>query len=336
MLIEAYRRLSEALAARGDATLPAQEAIRQAAGSLPQPRDADFLAPRGVEATLDHLLGTIVPALTGQNLSGRYYGFVTGSSLPVAEAADNIVSALDQNVQVHLPGESVATAVEDAALKMLVALLDLGSPDVWPGRTFTTGATASNILGLAVGCEAVVARRLRRGGQTEPGVSVGELGLLAACQEAGIRRIQVLTSMGHSSLSKAAGVVGLGRAAVKELPLGEDEPWRLDLDAVERELSTDGVASIIAVGAGEVNTGRFAVTRTEMSRLRSLADAHAAYIHVDGGETSGHRLPVEVLIDQRLAFLHGACHGQPNSRIFMNASMAWNSPTASQSMDTNS
>ncbi|KAI1140262.1 pyridoxal phosphate-dependent transferase [Hypoxylon sp. FL0543] len=107
--------------------------------------------------------------------------------------------------------------------------------------------------------------------------------MLGACAAAGVREVQVLTSMGHSSLSKAASVVGLGRRAVREVPLSEAEPWRLDLDAVERELRREGVASIVAVSAGEVNTGRFATTGAEdMRRLRELADKYKAWIHVDG------------------------------------------------------
>jgi len=271
------------LASRGDATLPSPGALEAAYAALPRPTDADYLSPRGAEAAHQHILSALVPALTGQNLSGRYFGFVTGSALPVAEAADNIVSALDQNVQVHLPGQSVATAVEDAALVMLLALLDLGPARAWAARTFTTGATASNVLGLAAGREAVVGAPAAAAPDRP---AVAELGLLEACRRAGVRRVQVLTSMAHSSLFKAASIVGLGRAAVKELPLSEDEPWRLDIDAVERELaaSADGVVSIIVVSGGEVNTGGFATAcRAEMERLRALADLHGAHIHVDGG-----------------------------------------------------
>ncbi|KAI1359624.1 pyridoxal phosphate-dependent transferase [Xylaria arbuscula] len=282
-------------------TLPGPANLAHARASLPDPRattttsttssSTAYLSARGPEATLNHLLADIVPALNGQNRSGRYWGFVTGSTLPIAEAADNIVTAYDQNVQVHLPTQTIATEVEDAALKMVLALLDLGPEGMWGGRTFTTGATASNILGLACGREAVVAARLAAAaagggggdGSAEAGAGVGELGLLRACAKAGIEEIQVLTSLGHSSLSKAASIVGLGRNAVKLLPHSTEEPWRLDIDAVERELKRKGVASIIAISAGEVNTGRFATTgREDMRRLRGLADEYGAWIHVDG------------------------------------------------------
>ncbi|KAI1428617.1 pyridoxal phosphate-dependent transferase [Xylaria sp. FL1777] len=278
---QAQRRVRETAAVAPDEhapTLPSLDRLAHARASLPDATRTDYLTGRGPEATFGHLMDDIVPGLNGQNRSGRYWGFVTGSVLPIAEVADNIVTAYDQNVQVHLPTQTIATEVEDAALKMLLRLLHLGEPEQWEGRTFTTGATGSNILGLACGREAVITSRLAEGSG-----SVGEIGLLRACKQAGIEEIQILTSMGHSSLSKAASVVGLGRTSVKLLPFSNAEPWRLDIEAVERELKRENVASIIAISAGEVNTGRFATTGIEdMRRLRRLADQYRAWIHVDG------------------------------------------------------
>ncbi|KAH6630976.1 pyridoxal phosphate-dependent transferase [Chaetomium sp. MPI-SDFR-AT-0129] len=355
-LLQAYTRLRQATTTTSSTEtakstipiLPSIQTITTALSSLPTPSSPSYLQPLGPADTHAHLLTSILPALNHQGLSSRYFGFVTGGVLPVAEAADNLVTALDQNVQVHFPVpgsastqvggssgagkeekerwvHSVCTAVEDAALGMLVSLLELDphhpdhdhgegkgdddsnpnekeesatpstSPPAkqqrWPGKTFTTGATASNILGLACGREAVVAARararfahLKKG--ADPKASVAELGLLAACQLAGVWHIQVLTSMGHSSLSKAASVVGLGQNSVKEVGMAaEGEPWRLDLDAVERELArgeVEGWVSIVVVSAGEVNTGRFATNVLDMPKLRSLADRYGAWIHVDG------------------------------------------------------
>lgn len=300
-LIASYSRLREVVAARDESTIPTSSSISAAISSLqttpPSPHhqnaqgESDHEGPNnlllpaqglGPEATVTHLLSDVIPGLNSQALSSRYFGFVVGGVLPVAEAADNMVSALDQNVQVHLPTHSASTYVEDAALSMLTSLLDLGPSSDWPACTFTTGATGSNIMGLACGREAVISARLAP--ETLQLSSVSEMGLLAACQAAGVKGIQVLTSMGHSSLSKAASLVGLGHHAVKELRANEAEPWRLDLDAVECELAKDtAIASIIVVSAGEVNTGRFALHALDMPKLRSLADRYRAWIHVDGG-----------------------------------------------------
>ncbi|QPC77617.1 hypothetical protein HYE68_008369 [Fusarium pseudograminearum] len=252
-------------------TLPEASAIQTAEAKLPRPDLEGYLQGISQEDVVRHIIEDIVPACNGQGSSSRYYGFVTGGTLPIAEWADNVVSRMDQNVQVHLPAQTIATTLEDSALQMLVSLLKLGD---WKGRTFTTGATGSNVLGLACGREAILEKR---------GQSVGEVGLLAACLSAGVKELQILTSAGHSSLSKAASIVGFGRGSVKELRLSESEPWRLDLDALEKELQKSDVASVIALSAGEVNTGRYALTGIEeMRRVRELADKYGAWIHVDG------------------------------------------------------
>lgn len=289
-LTASYARIRASAAVptgRAAPTLPSATDLSVARSLLPGPtadEEETYLRGMGARATLAHLTDTVAPALEGHNRSGRYFGFVTGSTLPVAEAADNLVSAFDNSLQVHLPDQSISTEVEDAALRLLLRVLGLANDGEtgFRGRTFTTGATASNVLGLACGREAVVSARLPRDAR-ERGEGVGELGILGACAAAGIREIQVLTSMGHSSLSKAASVVGLGRHAVKELPHNEAEPWRLDIHAVERELQRKDIASIIAVSAGEVNTGRFATSSAEdLRQLRKLADKYGAWIHVDG------------------------------------------------------
>jgi glutamate/tyrosine decarboxylase-like PLP-dependent enzyme len=138
-------------------------------------------------------------------------------------------------------------------------------------------------LGLACGREAVIRKRLPR---HEEQKAVGEIGLLAACAKAKVREIQILTTMGHSSLYKAASVVGLGRASVIDLPLSSEEPWRMDTHKLEEALkrSEHGIVSIVALSAGEVNTGRFATDGLhKMTRIRELCDKYGAWLHVDGG-----------------------------------------------------
>ncbi|KAK4168862.1 pyridoxal phosphate-dependent transferase [Cladorrhinum sp. PSN259] len=237
-------------------------------------------APLGQSQTTSHLLNQILPALNHQSLSPNYYAFVTGSVVPIAQFADNLVSAIDQNVQVHLPlHHSASTTIEDSALRMLLDLLNF-TPQQFPGRTFTTGATASNVIGLACGREHVINSKLT------DGKSVASLGLLRACLEAGIRDVQILTSLGHSSLSKAASIVGIGHENVRDIGRRDQkEEWRLDLDVLEQKLQEgeeEETASIIVISAGEVNTGRFATGLLDMPKIRSLADRYGAWVHVDG------------------------------------------------------
>ncbi|KAJ7049481.1 pyridoxal phosphate-dependent transferase [Mycena amicta] len=242
-----------------------------------------------------HLKQEIIPALNGSALSSNYFGFVTGGATRASLFADWLASGMDQNAQVHSPAETVAGDVEDAALRLLQQLLGLDENE-FTGRVFTTGATGSNIIGLALGREyAVAAAGRRRSPPTSP--SVAQLGLLKACKQAGVAKIQVFSAMPHSSLYKAASVVGLGHAAITALPLSAEEPWRLDLAALERHIAVPGVASIISISAGEVNTGRFSTSGEEMVKLRALADTYGAWIHVD----AAFGLPV-MLLPQRAEY----------------------------------
>ncbi|KAJ6568454.1 pyridoxal-dependent decarboxylase-like protein [Mycena sp. CBHHK59/15] len=233
----------------------------------------------GFENIKRHLLDDIAPGFTGAPRSPHYYGFTTGGVTDAALFADWIVSTYDQNVQVHLPNETIATRLEDTTLRLLQQLLSFSDTD-FPGRIFTTGATAANILGIALGREFVVAEAARR--RNPPSnASVAELGVVDACFQAGVKRIQILATLPHSSVYKAASSIGIGRDSVAILSLSDDEPWRFDMEALEQHLR-NGAASIIAVSAGEVSAGRFATNGEELARIRSLADQYGAWIHIDG------------------------------------------------------
>ena len=245
---------------------------------------------KGIEHTTFHLLHHIAPALSSCSLSPNYYGFVTGGVTPAARVADHIVGTFDQNVQVHLPQETIATAVEDRALTMLLNLFDL-DPENWTGRTLTTGATSSNVLGLACGREYVIGKAITKYREQQQQihsngeiVSVGEKGLLAACRAGDIENIHVLTTAPHSSLGKAASIVGLGRSSVVDVSKDEDG-LTFDLSRLKAQLELKNTVSIVAISCAEVNTGRFATHGIEeYQAIRSLCDEYGAWIHVDGGE----------------------------------------------------
>ncbi|WPH04351.1 Alpha-methyldopa hypersensitive protein [Acrodontium crateriforme] len=253
--------------------LPTADAIANARSKLLMTIPDDGI---GFEEAKRHLNEDIVPGLNGNSLTANYYGFVTGGATPAAAFADNLVTHWDQNVQVHLPEETIATDVEDRALRLLCDLIKL-DPEQWSHRTFTTGATASNLVGLACGREYVIQEAARRRGQT---VATSEVGLLEAVRAAGLDSIQILTTVAHSSLRKSASIVGLGRNSVQKVSR-EDAPHKFDLARLESLLATPCVASIVAISCAEVNTGLFATDRSDGIKIRELCDKYGAWIHVD-------------------------------------------------------
>lgn len=256
--------------------LPSLDALGRARESLQEHLPSEGA---GLEETLRHLREELAPGFNASSRSPHYYGFVTGGVTPVAALADNLVTAYDQNVQVHLPNETIATEVEDCALSLLCELLDF-DPTQWPHRIFTTGATASNILGLACGREYII--REASAHRTDAEISVGEFGIVEAMRRAGIDKMQILTTVPHSSLSKAASILGLGRTCV--INIGRpDAPHKFDMVQLRKLLEQPGAASIVAISASEVNTGLFATSSLEeMQDIRKLCDMYGAWIHVDG------------------------------------------------------
>lgn len=256
----------------------------------------------GVENVKNHLLKDIAPGLNLSTLSSRYYGFVTGGITAAARLGESVVSTYDQNVQVHLPDQTNATLIEAKSLDLLLDLLHL-KPREWSGL-FTTGATAGNILGLALSREYVVNNALNRViGQVNTQDTVGQCGLLHACQLAKIKGFRILTTKPHSSLVKAASILGLGRGSVVDVRTGSDDVT-FDLARLEAAMVEYGHdhGLIVAVSCGEVNTGLFATDGEEMMRsLRTLSDRYGAWLHVDGGGLKSAILP-SLLSDSTCSF----------------------------------
>ncbi|KAI5818400.1 pyridoxal phosphate-dependent transferase [Pyronema omphalodes] len=268
--------------------LPSTHSCRQPL--LPGPKEIEIAESRlltslpqdgvGLTAVTHHLIKHIVPAFNDCSLSPHYYGFVTGGVTPAALLGDMLASIMDQNVQVHLPEETLATTLEARALEMLLDLFRMPR-DRWKGRCFTTGATASNILGLACGRESLLREKLVLAGYSFGDASIAEMGVLEACLQSRVMGMQVLAALPHSSIAKAAAVVGIGRAMVKDMSMPE-APWEFDMYRLEDALEDGakrGIVSIIVAGYGEVNTGRFC---SNLGDIRSLVSRYgSAWIHVD-------------------------------------------------------
>ncbi|GAA6009859.1 hypothetical protein JCM10207_002136 [Rhodosporidiobolus poonsookiae] len=246
--------------------------IERCLATLPAALPHDGL---GLKETTTHLLDTVAPALMPGQAGPRCYGLVIGGITPAAQFADQLVTAYDPCVQVHWPDKTASVALESLALSYTLSLLSL-SPTVFTHNTFTTGATASNILGLSLGRDWTVARIKHE--QGFPDWSVPEDGF-------GGVEVDVFVADAHASVRKAAALAGIGRRNVINLGDVEKEANSLlvcfDLDKLEQRLSENmqkSRASIVASSFGEVNTGGI---NSDTPRLRELCDKYNAWLHID-------------------------------------------------------
>ncbi|KAI1314571.1 hypothetical protein EDD11_002000 [Mortierella claussenii] len=240
----------------------------------------------GLETTVDELLTRIGPSLA--NSAGpRYFGLVVGGVTPAAFVADWIVTTYDQNTILHsdesMSGYSVIT---EQAMQMVVDLFDL--PRVTGPRNMalvkedgnikkreeetlframtTTGSTASNVVGMAVGRQWL--------GKYVRGVDYGQDGYDG--------QVVVVTNMAHATVWKAASILGIGRKQVVEVAamgMGDAGGEEKELKEVVRQLRESGKAVLVFLAFGEVNTGIFP---RNTRRIAEICKEYDAYFHIDG------------------------------------------------------
>jgi glutamate/tyrosine decarboxylase-like PLP-dependent enzyme len=187
----------------------------------------------------------------------RYFGFVTGGSLPAALAAEMLAVAWDQNaaLAVMSPLGAVTEEVAGDWIKDILGLPATASIG------FVTGAQAANITCLATARHHVLAGRdwdvETRGLQGSPRIHC------------------IVGANRHTTVDAAFRSIGLG---TPDVVIDTDEQGRIRRGAlVEAIRSCDGPA-ILCLQAGNVVSGAF----DAFEELVGIAHAAGAWVHVDG------------------------------------------------------
>jgi len=250
LIMEAARRACVYLdSLEGRGVFPTGEAMA-GLSSFDEPFPKD---PQDAFKTLALLDRSGSPA-TVASANGRYYGFVTGGSLPSALASHLLAAAWDQNACLTV-ASPVSAKLEQVASDWLVDALGL-PPGT--GGGFVSGATMANFSGLAAARHALLARE---------GWDVEAQGLFGAPSITVIVGDEV-----HVSLLKALSLLGFGRERVIRVPA--DAQGRMRADGLP------GISgpTVVCIQAGNVNTGAFDPS-AEICRAAHEADA---WVHVDG------------------------------------------------------
>jgi glutamate/tyrosine decarboxylase-like PLP-dependent enzyme len=253
-------RFLDGLAARPVGRPVSAQALRERLGgplprSGPGPDAASVI--RDLAAAADEgLVATAGP---------RFFGFVTGGTLPAALAADWLTATWDQNPCLHVQAPA-ASVVESVVVDWLLQLLGLPSG---AGVGLVTGGQMANFTGLLAARGAV----LRRAGH-DPDAD----GL------AGAPPVTVVVGgEAHATIFSALRMLGIGRRQIRVAEA--DAEGRMRPDRLAAVLAGgDGPALaptqpvIVCAQAGNVNTGAF----DPLDEVARIAHAHGAWLHVDG------------------------------------------------------
>jgi glutamate/tyrosine decarboxylase-like PLP-dependent enzyme len=185
---------------------------------------------------------------------GRYFGFVTGGTLPAALAANWLAGAWDQNAGLWVQSP-IAAFLEEVTAGWLRDIFRFPSSC---GVGFVTGATMANFSCLAAARHALL---------KHASWNVEEQGLFGAPELTVVVGNEV-----HASVLKALSLVGLGRNRLIRVPA--DEQGRMRADA----LPPLNDRTLVCIQAGNVNTGAFDPAKEICLHARESG----AWVHVDG------------------------------------------------------
>jgi glutamate/tyrosine decarboxylase-like PLP-dependent enzyme len=219
-------------------------------------------SPTSFEELLVRIEREVLPT-SAYNGHPRWLAYIMGAPTPVSVLGSLTAAALNQNNGLWRVTPS-ATAIEVQTLGWIAEML--GLPETVEG-IFVSGGQMANIVAHAVLRDAKTPWDVRRFGMsgpdgTAPRVRIYASGELHYCHE------------------QAAELLGMGREAVRRVPV--DGQYRIRLDALAQMIEEDRVRGhlpIAIVGtAGTVGTG----ATDPIPELVEVARREDLWLHIDG------------------------------------------------------
>jgi glutamate/tyrosine decarboxylase-like PLP-dependent enzyme len=191
--------------------------------------------------------------------SANYFGLMNPTPTYMAVLAEMLVAALNPQLA-SLARSQLASKIENETARWL------GERVGWKTEfdgTFTSGGNEANFSGLALALAAHFPEAI------EDGVAaIGAKPVLYASAES------------HHSLDKSAGLLGLGRKALRRIAVNSD----IELDPVrlETQIQDDKAAGFapfcVVATAGTTNSGAI----DDLPALAAICKRHKLWLHVDG------------------------------------------------------
>ena len=210
----------------------------------------------------DELLRTIrevIVEYSRHNAHPRFFGYVSSPGTPVASIGSMIASALNINLT-SWRSAPAACEMERVVLKWLKQML--GYP-AEAGGLLVSGGSMANFAALAAARSAKApVNVVREGVNALPG-----------------RMCAYVSTEGHFSIRKAAGMLGLGESSVRAIET--DARQRINLAALARAVEADRAAGhqpfCVVASAGTTATGAV----DPIAQLATFAQREGLWLHVD-------------------------------------------------------
>ena len=213
-------------------------------------------------AILDRFAAEILPRPMG-NGHPRFFGWVNSPPSPIGAIAELLAGMMGPSCA---GGDHAAIYLERCAVRWLMELV--GFPTAGSMGLLVSGGSMASLTGIATA---------RHWAAQQDGWNDREEGLHAKDRP---QLTLYLSSEGHTTLRKAAELLGLGAEAVRIVPV--DAGYRMDVDALRAAVRADRAAGYrpfcVAASAGTVSTGAV----DPLTEIADLCAAEGLWLHVDG------------------------------------------------------
>lgn len=242
----------ESLADRPVLVPTASAALRELVDeSLPQ-------AGTSFEALLDTVDG-VIARYSRHSAHPRFFGYISSPGTPVTAMGSMLAAALNVNVTCWRSAPA-GTEIEHLTIQWLKEMLGYASQGA---GLFTSGGSMANFAALAAARSA------------KSPVNVVHDGMAAS----GRRMCVYVSDEGHFSIRKAAGMLGIGEANVRDVRTNDRQ--QIDLVDLERLVDADVAAGhlpfCVVANAGTTATGAF----DPIGDLADFARRRNLWLHVD-------------------------------------------------------
>jgi glutamate/tyrosine decarboxylase-like PLP-dependent enzyme len=213
--------------------------------------------PQPVEEVYQQFLDDVLAYPMG-NPHPRFWGWVMGAGTPVAMLADMLAAGINPNMG---GGDHSANRLEAQVIHWSKQIF--GFPAEASGL-LVSGGSMANLVGLAVARHA------------KAGFDLRKEGLFGAAA----RLMVYCNAEAHSSIQRAAEVLGLGSDSVRKIPTNDH--FQLDISALEAAINADKAAGLqpfcIVGTAGTTNTGGM----DDLNAIADICQRENLWFHVDG------------------------------------------------------
>lgn len=255
------------------------EAVNLAAAHLAEMREAPVFQPMSPAARLnlleqplpdagtapgeilDQFAANVLPYPMG-NGHPRFFGWVNSPPAPMGILAELLAAAMGPSCA---GGDHAASYLERCVVRWLMELVNY--PVEGSMGLLVSGGSMASLTGLAAS---------RQQAAIEDDWPVRERGLYGW----GERLTMYVSSEAHTTLKKAAELLGLGADSVRTIPAGPD--FRMDMPALHAAIAADRMAGLrpfcVIGSAGTVSTGAI----DPLEEIANLCARERLWFHVDG------------------------------------------------------